>query len=88
MAAPRAACETVPVTEPAVAARRPRGRLRRALGWPPVAGAAVGLALFVIELAAVRQLGRMGATDEDLLRGIRAGGFTGRVVVGHDLGRY
>lgn len=31
---------------------------------------------------------RMGATDEDLLRGIRAGGFTGRVVVGHDLGRY
>jgi ribonuclease BN (tRNA processing enzyme) len=31
---------------------------------------------------------RMGATDEELLSGIRAGGFTGRAVVGHDLGRY
>ncbi len=31
---------------------------------------------------------RMGATDEDLLRGVRAGGFDGRVEVGHDLGRY
>jgi ribonuclease BN (tRNA processing enzyme) len=31
---------------------------------------------------------RMGATDADLVKGIRAGGFTGRVVVGHDLGRY
>lgn len=31
---------------------------------------------------------RMGATDDDLLRGIRAGGFDGRVEVGHDLGRY
>jgi ribonuclease Z len=31
---------------------------------------------------------RMGATDADLVRGIRAGGFTGRVEVGHDLGRY
>lgn len=31
---------------------------------------------------------RMGATDDDLLHGVRAGGFTGRVVVGHDLGRY
>jgi ribonuclease Z len=31
---------------------------------------------------------RMGATEDDLLRGVRAGGFTGRVVVGHDLARY
>lgn len=31
---------------------------------------------------------RMGATDEELLTGIRAGGFTGNVVVGRDLGRY
>ena len=31
---------------------------------------------------------RMGATDDELLAGIRAGGFTGRVVVGHDLDRY
>jgi ribonuclease Z len=31
---------------------------------------------------------RMGATDEELLAGIRAGGFTGRVVVAHDLDRY
>jgi len=30
----------------------------------------------------------MGATDDELLAGIRAGGFTGRVVVGHDLDRY
>lgn len=31
---------------------------------------------------------RMGATDAELIRGIRAGGFEGRVEVGHDLGRY
>ncbi|HEY8310068.1 MAG TPA: MBL fold metallo-hydrolase [Gemmatimonadaceae bacterium] len=31
---------------------------------------------------------RMGATDAELLKGIRVGGFTGRVVVGHDLDRY
>ncbi|MEO7040683.1 MAG: MBL fold metallo-hydrolase [Gemmatimonadaceae bacterium] len=31
---------------------------------------------------------RMGATDEDLVRGVREGGFTGRVVVGRDLARY
>jgi ribonuclease BN (tRNA processing enzyme) len=31
---------------------------------------------------------RMGAPDDELLAGIRAGGFTGRVVVGHDLERY
>jgi len=31
---------------------------------------------------------RMGATDEALLAGVRAGGFTGRAVVGKDLARY
>lgn len=31
---------------------------------------------------------RMGATDEQLLAGVRAGGFTGRTVIGKDLARY
>jgi ribonuclease BN (tRNA processing enzyme) len=31
---------------------------------------------------------RMGATDAELLEGIRKGGFTGKVLVGKDLGRY
>jgi len=31
---------------------------------------------------------RFGATDEDLLAGVRAGGFTGHVIVGKDLDRY
>lgn len=31
---------------------------------------------------------RMGSTNEDLLAGIRRGGFSGDVVVGEDLGRY
>ena len=31
---------------------------------------------------------RMGATDEELLTGIRKGGFAGRVVIGKDLDRY
>jgi ribonuclease Z len=31
---------------------------------------------------------RMGATDDELLAGIRLGGFTGRVEVGRDLDRY
>ncbi|MGE0352696.1 MAG: MBL fold metallo-hydrolase [Gemmatimonadales bacterium] len=31
---------------------------------------------------------RMGATDDELLAGVRAGGFTGKVVVGKDLERY
>jgi ribonuclease BN (tRNA processing enzyme) len=31
---------------------------------------------------------RMGATDEELLTAIRAGGFTGPVKVGRDLDRY
>ena len=31
---------------------------------------------------------RMGGTDEELLQGIRAGGYTGPVAIGHDLERY
>jgi hypothetical protein len=30
----------------------------------------------------------MGGTDDEMLAGVRAGGFKGRVVVGKDLGRY
>jgi ribonuclease BN (tRNA processing enzyme) len=31
---------------------------------------------------------RAGGTDEELLEGIRKGGFTGETIVGRDLGRY
>jgi ribonuclease BN (tRNA processing enzyme) len=31
---------------------------------------------------------RMGATDEELLAGVRQGGFSGTAVIGHDLDRY
>jgi ribonuclease Z len=31
---------------------------------------------------------RLGSTDADLLAGVRAGGFTGPVIIGTDLGRY
>ncbi len=31
---------------------------------------------------------RMGASDEELLAGVRVGGFTGRTVIGRDLDRY
>jgi ribonuclease BN (tRNA processing enzyme) len=31
---------------------------------------------------------RMGASDDELLAGVRAGGFTGRAVIGRDLDRY
>jgi ribonuclease Z len=31
---------------------------------------------------------RMGGTDDELLAGVRAGGFTGRTVIGHDLDRF
>ncbi len=31
---------------------------------------------------------RMGGTDEELLRGVREGGFDGPTVIGHDLDRY
>jgi ribonuclease BN (tRNA processing enzyme) len=31
---------------------------------------------------------RMGASDAELLEGVRAGGYTGRVVIGRDLDRF
>ena len=40
------------------------------------------------KLLILTHLIRMGATDEELLRGIRDGGYAGPVVVGHDLNRY
>lgn len=30
---------------------------------------------------------RMGVSDEELVAGVRAGGFTGQLVAGKDLGR-
>lgn len=39
-------------------------------------------------LLILTHLVRMGATDEEILAGVRAGGFTGRVVIGRDLQRY
>jgi ribonuclease Z len=39
-------------------------------------------------LLVLHHIGRMGATDDQLLAGIRAGGFTERVAIGHDLDRY
>lgn len=33
-------------------------------------------------------VGRLGATDADLMAAVRSGGFTGRIVVGKDLDRY
>jgi len=40
------------------------------------------------KLLVVHHIVRAGATDEQILAGIRAGGFTGRTVIGHDLERY
>jgi ribonuclease BN (tRNA processing enzyme) len=40
------------------------------------------------KLLILYHLVRMGATDDELLAGVRRGGFTGRVVVGKDLDRY
>ena len=40
------------------------------------------------KLLILSHLVRMGATDDELLAGIRRGGFTGHVVIGRDLGRY
>jgi ribonuclease BN (tRNA processing enzyme) len=31
---------------------------------------------------------RMGGTDDELLAGVRGGGFAGRIVIGHDLNRF
>ena len=39
-------------------------------------------------LLVLSHLVRMGGTDAELVAGVRSGGFTGRVVVGHDLERY
>jgi len=39
-------------------------------------------------LLVLHHIVRMGGTDDELLAGIRAGGYTGRVVIGHDLDRY
>ena len=39
-------------------------------------------------LLVLTHLVRMGGTNEELLAGVQAGGFTGRAVIGRDLGRY
>lgn len=40
------------------------------------------------KLLVLSHIVRKKATDEDLIRGVRKGGFRGRVVVGHDLEKY
>jgi ribonuclease Z len=40
------------------------------------------------KLLLLTHLIRFGSTDDELRAGVRAGGFTGQVVVGQDLGRY
>jgi ribonuclease Z len=40
------------------------------------------------KLLIVDHIIRMGASDEELLAGVRAGGYSGRVVIGKDLERY
>jgi ribonuclease Z len=40
------------------------------------------------KLLLLTHLIRFGSTDDELRAGVRAGGFTGRVVLGQDLGRY
>ncbi len=40
------------------------------------------------KLLVLHHIVRMHASDEELLTGVRAGGFTGRTVIGHDLDRY
>jgi ribonuclease Z len=40
------------------------------------------------KLLVLTHIVRFGATDDELLRGVRAGGFTGRVEIGKDLARY
>ena len=40
------------------------------------------------ELLILDHIVRMGASDEELLAGVRAGGYSGRVVIGKDLERY
>jgi ribonuclease Z len=40
------------------------------------------------KLLVLHHIVRMGGTDEELIQGIRAGGYAGRVVIGRDLDRY
>ena len=40
------------------------------------------------KLLVLHHIVRMGGTDEELVQGVRAGGYTGRVVIGRDLDRY
>ena len=40
------------------------------------------------KLLVIYHVVRMGGTDEELLAGVKAGGFTGRVVIGKDLQRF
>ena len=40
------------------------------------------------KLLVLHHIVRMGATDEQLLAGVRAGGFTGPTIIGHDLERH
>lgn len=40
------------------------------------------------KLLVLHHIVRMGGTDEELVQGVRAGGYTGRLVVGRDLDRY
>ena len=45
-------------------------------------------ALGPVDDVVVNDIIRMGASDEELLTGVRAGGYDGRVVIGRDLERY
>ncbi len=40
------------------------------------------------KLLILHHIVRMQGTDQELLDGVRRGGFTGRTVIGHDLERY
>jgi ribonuclease BN (tRNA processing enzyme) len=40
------------------------------------------------KLLVLTHIVRAGASDSTLIAGVRAGGYTGRVAVGHDLERY
>lgn len=40
------------------------------------------------KLLVLTHIVRAGASDSTLIAGVRSGGYTGRLAVGHDLGRY
>jgi ribonuclease BN (tRNA processing enzyme) len=40
------------------------------------------------KLLILHHIVRMQGTDEEILAGVKRGGFTGRTVIGHDLDRY